>query len=408
RHQYRGLHAPRCPPRASPPPRAVQDTEMQVSCLAFVDDTNWIASSRENLQAIADIAMEFYGINQIEVNPNTSELMVINPPENLSAYNIEIGGDRVVMQPKTVAIRTLGVWVSTDGKNEFTLRMVKQEMAVFCSILARKVITDKQAIYLVNNVLIPRLLYRLTLVILSAHAVTSIVSKYRSIIRHKLGLAVGTANSILHHRRIYGLRDFGDVQEEEQVSTAGLRFQDKGLVGQVTAIRAAALQAESFLQVHPCQSPAVAACFPKHNLLAHRLQAPWQSQHGFHTYLGSAEDAKIAGCCISALPCDYATETGTLAEALNNSATQLQEKLANIETEAAPNHQEYIAANLERQQEALQRRLREQELPRAAAQQQQLREEERARLTEKRARLTEKRARLAAQQQQLRKEERAR
>ncbi|KAF9975293.1 hypothetical protein BGZ75_000585, partial [Mortierella antarctica] len=54
---------------------AVQDTEVQVSCLAFVDDTDWIASSRENLQAIADIAMEFYGINQIEVNPKKSELL---------------------------------------------------------------------------------------------------------------------------------------------------------------------------------------------------------------------------------------------------------------------------------------------------------------------------------------------
>ncbi|KAF9944971.1 hypothetical protein BGZ72_001789, partial [Mortierella alpina] len=94
---------------------AVDDADVQEPCPAFVYDTDWITPSRETLQAITDMAREFYAITQIEVNPKKSELVLIYPPDNQAAYDIAIGGDRVVMQPPAVAVRMLRAWASADG-----------------------------------------------------------------------------------------------------------------------------------------------------------------------------------------------------------------------------------------------------------------------------------------------------
>ncbi|KAF9944630.1 hypothetical protein BGZ72_002143, partial [Mortierella alpina] len=206
---------------------AVDDTDVQVSRLVFVDDTHWTVPSRENLQAIADIAMEFCGINQTEVNPKNSELVVINQQTTYLHMTLKLAAieSSCNTRPWPSDLGRMGV---SRRRNQDHLAMVKREVTAFCAILARKAVTDKQAIYLVNSVFIPWPMYRLTPIILTAQAITPNVLKYRSGIRQKLG----TPNSILHHLRICGLREFGDVQEEEPVPTVRLRFQDKGLVGQ--------------------------------------------------------------------------------------------------------------------------------------------------------------------------------
>ncbi|KAF9156715.1 hypothetical protein BGX20_004197 [Mortierella sp. AD010] len=197
------------------------DVELMISCLAFVI------------------------IRPGSINPKKSELLVINPTLAADELTIQLGNDVLrALSPGTSA-RMLGVWFSADGKGVYARQVVQQEVSLICKILARKAITDKQAIYIVNNVLIPRILYRLTTTILTASEVTRIVGQYSGMIRQNLGLPSGTPNSILHHRRLHGLRPFGDSQEEEQISTALLRLNDHGLVRQVMEARFLAHQVES-------------------------------------------------------------------------------------------------------------------------------------------------------------------
>ncbi|KAG0283056.1 hypothetical protein BGZ98_006480, partial [Dissophora globulifera] len=73
----------------------------------------------------------------------------------------------------------------------------------------------------------------------------------------------------MYHRRFYGLRHLRDVQDEEQISTALLRHNDHGLVGQVMAAREMAHQIECRLTVPSVELPAVGAQFIKHNFLGH-------------------------------------------------------------------------------------------------------------------------------------------
>jgi len=240
--------------RRLPPMFETEEEDMlTVPASAFVDDTNWYAPSKENMEVIVELALDFFQLNAIEINPKKTELITINPSHEDTS--ITVGGTVVQSHSPTAAVRSLGVWFTADGRPRTTATLVVNEVQATCSILARRAITDKQAIVIVNNVLIPRVLYRMAVTVLPASTIKSIVARYTSVVRQKFGLPAGTPNSILFHRRLYGLRHLGDVQDEEQISTALLRFQDQGLVGQVMATRALSLQAAAGLVSHPCSTP---------------------------------------------------------------------------------------------------------------------------------------------------------
>src|SRR6266487_6389707 len=48
-----------------------------VNHLAFVDDTIWIANSKENMEAILDIATNFFTVHDIEINLQKTELLIV-------------------------------------------------------------------------------------------------------------------------------------------------------------------------------------------------------------------------------------------------------------------------------------------------------------------------------------------
>jgi len=245
---------------------AGEEAPLQVPASAFVDDTNWYAPSKANMDVIVALAIAFFLLNAIEINPKKTELIVLNSSEADPA--ITVGNTVVHAHDPKVAVRSLGVWFTADGKPTATKTLVINEANVMCSILERRAITDKQAIFIVNNVLIPRVLYRMAVTILPPSTIRSIVARYTDMVRKKIGLPAGTPNSILYHRRLYGLRHLGDAQDEEQIATALLRFQDQGLVGQVMASRALSLQAAAGLVCHPCSSPKQASQIKKNHFLA--------------------------------------------------------------------------------------------------------------------------------------------
>jgi hypothetical protein len=54
---------------------ATDSINVKVSTLAYMDDTLWIARSREDLTAIIEIAEDFYKLNHFKVNWDKSVLL---------------------------------------------------------------------------------------------------------------------------------------------------------------------------------------------------------------------------------------------------------------------------------------------------------------------------------------------
>lgn len=140
-------------------PPALGKEPPMVSNAAYVNDTKLIAPSKHNLGRITDVSSEFFRIHGIEINGKKTELLAINSTSN---GTITYGGSQIKPQDVSKASRILGVWFSADGNAAATKELARKETSTICNILSRKMITDKQCIFIINAVLIPRLLYRMS------------------------------------------------------------------------------------------------------------------------------------------------------------------------------------------------------------------------------------------------------
>ena len=73
-------------------------------------------------------------------------------------------------------------------------------------------IMEKQAIYIINSVLLPRLQYRLYSSFLSTNQLINITRIYTNIVKHKARLARSVPNSFLFNPDIYALKNLTQVQ----------------------------------------------------------------------------------------------------------------------------------------------------------------------------------------------------
>jgi hypothetical protein len=78
----------------------VQTGSIEVPCLAYADDTTWIARSQRELQRIINKAQEFYELNDIEINPKKSELLVLNGSEAIGLNKVCLGQDKIEVNAK--------------------------------------------------------------------------------------------------------------------------------------------------------------------------------------------------------------------------------------------------------------------------------------------------------------------
>ena len=60
-----------------------------------MDDTTWIANSKEELQQITNTAEEFYTINDIQTNPTKSFLLIINGNQRDRTGGITLRGQYI-------------------------------------------------------------------------------------------------------------------------------------------------------------------------------------------------------------------------------------------------------------------------------------------------------------------------
>ena len=114
--------------------------KIEIPCLAYADDTTWIAKNQNELQRITNKAQEFYRLNDIEINPKKSELIVLNSKLEKEQRRVTIGADRfeVKAKGKKELARFLGVWISARNQEKNIKNRVKRDIYSFISLVNSK------------------------------------------------------------------------------------------------------------------------------------------------------------------------------------------------------------------------------------------------------------------------------
>jgi len=184
--------------------------------IAYADDTIYIVNTKEDLEKTIEIAEEFYKINDIEINPKKSELLVIKPRKEYkkSIEKINFGPNKEVVIEKKEKDRTcfLGIWLAAKNGYKQIEDIIKNEVHTITKQIRRKKTSLAHMVYLNNMVLLPRIEFRTQLKILSKQQCDQLQSPILKIIKNKAGMPSTTLNAITMHKKIVGLQSIWQRQ----------------------------------------------------------------------------------------------------------------------------------------------------------------------------------------------------
>jgi ribonuclease HI/exonuclease III len=218
----------------------------QIAAVAYADDTTFIADSKENLQKIIDKAQEFYDLNDIEINPKKSELLVLNR-EKGSQFSIMHGSGREEIKAKKIedTVRLLGVWIGGKNQKRKCRNRLHQEVKCFTQIIRAKRISIEQIKYLNNKVLLPRLEYRSMIYLWPKKICDKIHQPMLRVAKWKAGLASTCSNATIIHDDLLGIRTFWQRHIEHMLAEWLIRVNCKETVGQTCLLRLREAQLEA-------------------------------------------------------------------------------------------------------------------------------------------------------------------
>ncbi|RHZ62073.1 hypothetical protein Glove_344g75 [Diversispora epigaea] len=141
-------------------------------------------------------------------------------------------GDEILYpMAKDYPVRSLGVYVTENGSKQFQKNRLKKLTNYMANILKGKPITDKQAIYIFNAVVIPMLEYSLNDMTLSEKECLKITTKFISMIKNKALLPITAPNALTHAKEAYDVYHLWDRQLQMQSNNLFNRLNDKGMLG---------------------------------------------------------------------------------------------------------------------------------------------------------------------------------
>ncbi|CAB4442142.1 unnamed protein product [Rhizophagus irregularis] len=205
----------------------------QISSMAYMDDTQWLSESKDNLEKILEIADDFYNFTDIQVNKQKSELLLRIQHSNFN-YNdnihLNFGNQQITIKPvhPSQSIRILGVWFNMNCSRRFIIDQIREEVHKLALCMKYKHLTDKQILYIYNSLIIPRVEYRSQITVLNKSESNSIIAPFRKIFKNKLHLALSIPNAILNNNFIYNFRDLYELQLQSKISNYNLQINSRG------------------------------------------------------------------------------------------------------------------------------------------------------------------------------------
>ncbi|CAJ0827291.1 5476_t:CDS:2, partial [Entrophospora sp. SA101] len=225
----------------------------EISTLAYMDDTTWITTSKENLEKILEIADDFYNLNNIQINKNKSVLLTSQTDQEQNIINLKFGNSTINIKPisKSESVRFLGVWINLNNRKNFVKNQIINEINKSCNMMSRKPLTDKQLIYIFNKIIIPRIEYRAQLTIFTKDEASNFMAIFRKFFKNKLHINSKAPNVIMQCNNIYNVIDLYDLQQRCQLNNLNIQINDKHTLGKITDIRLKQLQIKLWLPISP-------------------------------------------------------------------------------------------------------------------------------------------------------------
>ncbi|KAG9285706.1 hypothetical protein G9A89_002273 [Geosiphon pyriformis] len=158
---------------------------------AFVDDIIWIRNSLIAIQSILNIASEFFCVNDILINVNKTVAIPIN--KRVANSRLVISKSNITIAKKCETYRYLDIFLSTERLSHPSIVKAHLDLKFFTNLVLRKVVSDKQFLYLVSVVLQSIISYRLQF----SHVPISVYEKWDKLLRKGLKLKANLPKNFL-------------------------------------------------------------------------------------------------------------------------------------------------------------------------------------------------------------------
>src|SRR5690242_9901946 len=195
-----------------------------------MDDTLWVAENKPNLQTLINIASSFYKMTGITVNLHKSILATnYKPKKDNKPTHISFNNTNIHPIPPKHCFRFLGCYYNIHTHKTTTQQNITKEIEEALKLLQKSTITEKQAIYIINTVILTRFEYRTQNFIYTQPQCDKLTNKYTSIAKHKAGMSKAIPNSTLYNHRIYALRTLWNIQCQHHISKITQQINDPDL-----------------------------------------------------------------------------------------------------------------------------------------------------------------------------------
>jgi len=170
-----------------------------------MDDTSFMGRNREDIQASIDIANQFYHLHDIYINGKKCDLLVINPSIPQALRFVTIGQDQTIVMDTNKEIRYLEIWISAKHSKKKWMDRSKQIVKDFLRISKRKVFGVGHLAYIINRVLIPKLMYVSQLMTLNENDWNVIFRPVLQMIKYQLKVAKSFPSAAIFHEGLTGI-----------------------------------------------------------------------------------------------------------------------------------------------------------------------------------------------------------
>ncbi|KAF0540279.1 reverse transcriptase [Gigaspora margarita] len=146
----------------------------------------------------------------------TSVLLTRNTKDNrpcITYRGVEI---EAISNKETCKI--LGCWFAKGPTDTFVSKKIQEEAEGATKKLKRARITEKQTVYIVNIVILAKLVYRVQNIVIPRMVAEKIIRQYTTVIKNKARLALTVPNSTINHYMIYGLKTVWKKQALQQIA----------------------------------------------------------------------------------------------------------------------------------------------------------------------------------------------